>query len=96
MDPQIEIISEPGRYYVESAFTLSACIIGKKTIKKDNNVEKFYYVNDGTYGAFIEELLDIQHRIPNSLYRVSINCFLLIKFIILILISIKFEWTFNN
>lgn len=30
IDPSIEVISEPGRYYAESAFTLSACIIAKK------------------------------------------------------------------
>jgi ornithine decarboxylase len=44
----IEIIAEPGRYFVCSSHTLVTNIIGKKKIG-----DKFiYYLNDGIYGSF--------------------------------------------
>ncbi|KAF7993922.1 hypothetical protein HCN44_011191 [Aphidius gifuensis] len=69
VDPSIEIISEPGRYYVDTSFTLSARIIGKKIINQEKMKKKIYYINEGTYGSFIEELLDLRQRIPISLYN---------------------------
>ncbi|KAG8346023.1 Pyridoxal dependent decarboxylase pyridoxal binding domain [Trypanosoma vivax] len=55
----IEIIAEPGRYYVASALTLATSIIGKKTVrKKEGNPGAaseqsiMYYINDGLYGSF--------------------------------------------
>ncbi|XP_011314499.1 ornithine decarboxylase 2 [Fopius arisanus] len=69
VDPSIEIISEPGRYYVETAFTLAACVQGKKVVEEDGVVKQFYYVNDGTYGAFINELLGLRQQLPSSLYE---------------------------
>lgn len=69
VDPSIEIIGEPGRYYVESAFTLGACVQGKKLFEEGGTVKRFYYINDGTYGAFIEELLEIRQQLPTSLYE---------------------------
>ncbi|XP_015113487.1 ornithine decarboxylase [Diachasma alloeum] len=69
VDPSIKIISEPGRYYVESAFTLAAYVQGKKLVEEGGTVKRFYYINDGTYGAFIEELLDIRQQLPTSLYE---------------------------
>jgi len=44
----VEIIAEPGRYFVCSSHTLVTNVIGKKKIG-----EKFiYYLNDGIYGSF--------------------------------------------
>ena len=44
----IQIIAEPGRYFVCSSHTLVTNIIGKK-----KNGDKFvYYLNDGIYGSF--------------------------------------------
>lgn len=52
-EKEIEIIAEPGRYFVTSACTLFALIIGKK-IGFNKNGEKciMYYINDGVYGSF--------------------------------------------
>lgn len=52
-EQEIEVIAEPGRYFVTSACTLFALIIGKK-IGTNQNGEKciMYYINDGVYGSF--------------------------------------------
>ncbi|XP_029913185.1 ornithine decarboxylase-like [Myripristis murdjan] len=58
----VQIIAEPGRYYVESAFTLAVNVIAKKVIMEEaaehNRSEEgvpdrvmMYYVNDGVYGS---------------------------------------------
>ncbi|XP_051153629.1 ornithine decarboxylase 1-like [Leptopilina boulardi] len=67
IDPSIKIISEPGRYYVTAAFTAVAHLIGKKIIQSGNDEMKMYYVNDGTFGSFIEEMLNLKQRYPISL-----------------------------
>ncbi|KAM3936661.1 ornithine decarboxylase-like [Leptodactylus fuscus] len=53
----VEIISEPGRYFVASAFTAALNIIGKKDEnvtdilgKQDRKIS--YYLNDGIFGTF--------------------------------------------
>ncbi|WAR22749.1 DCOR-like protein [Mya arenaria] len=63
----VEIISEPGRYFVASAFTLGVNIIAKRVVSRDQQGENgelidqpslseepaiMYYVNDGVYGSF--------------------------------------------
>ncbi|XP_043470239.1 ornithine decarboxylase 1-like [Leptopilina heterotoma] len=67
IDPSIKIISEPGRYYVTAAFVAVAHLFGKKTVIRDNEEVKMYYINDGTFGSFIEELLMMKARHPISL-----------------------------
>lgn len=63
----VKIISEPGSYYVSSAFTLAVNIIAKKVVENDkfpSGVEKtgsdepafMYYMNDGVYGSFASKL----------------------------------------
>ncbi|KAE8624619.1 hypothetical protein XENTR_v10006006 [Xenopus tropicalis] len=56
---EVEIISEPGRYYVESAFTVALNIITKKEVYEKgadgNSRRKFSYIlNDGVYGTFLD------------------------------------------
>jgi len=47
-DESIQIIAEPGRYFVCSSHTLVTNVIGKKKVD-----DKFvYYLNDGIYGSF--------------------------------------------
>ncbi|XP_063807324.1 antizyme inhibitor 2-like [Pseudophryne corroboree] len=58
----VEIIAEPGRYYVCSAFTLAANIITKKEeyVKEaDGKVRRqlAYYLNDGLYGSFLNTFI---------------------------------------
>jgi diaminopimelate decarboxylase len=49
----INIIAEPGRYFVGSSHTLVANIIGKKeAVTVDGTKKLKYYLNDGVYGSF--------------------------------------------
>ncbi|XP_045127465.1 ornithine decarboxylase-like [Portunus trituberculatus] len=50
----VEIIAEPGRYVVASAFTLATSIIAKREVNDANgSLESImYYINDGVYGSF--------------------------------------------
>ncbi|XP_069051538.1 ornithine decarboxylase-like [Lepisosteus oculatus] len=53
----VEVISEPGRYYVTSAFTLAANVTGKKEVSPSpesarEEKKMFYYINDGFHGSF--------------------------------------------
>ncbi|PKU42921.1 ornithine decarboxylase [Limosa lapponica baueri] len=73
-DSGINIIAEPGRYYVASAFTLAVNIIAKKIVLKEqtgsddeddaNDKTLMYYVNDGVYGSFNCILYDHAHVKP--------------------------------
>jgi ornithine decarboxylase len=49
----VRLISEPGRYMVNSSQTLAATVIGKRLTEMENGSKQFrYYVNDGLYGSF--------------------------------------------
>lgn len=67
--PQINIIAEPGRYYVSSAFTIACNIIARRTIENPVTGETSYmvYVNDGLYGNFSSIMFDHQHPIAKVL-----------------------------
>lgn len=53
--PQLKIFSEPGRYFVESAFTLVASIHSRKVTKDaDGSIQDvMYYLNEGVYSNFL-------------------------------------------
>ncbi|KAM6965880.1 ornithine decarboxylase-like [Tautogolabrus adspersus] len=70
----VQIIAEPGRYYVESAFTLAASVIARRVITDDveelcngeeNNPDKvmMYYLNDGVYGSLSCLINDAAHSV---------------------------------
>uniref|UniRef100_UPI00358F1A34 ornithine decarboxylase-like isoform X2 n=1 Tax=Myxine glutinosa TaxID=7769 RepID=UPI00358F1A34 len=48
----IHMIAEPGRYYVQSAITLAANIIAKKSETTDGKCSFMYFLNDGIYSSF--------------------------------------------
>lgn len=49
----VELIAEPGRYFVKSSHVLAVNVIGKKkTVNDDGSARLNYYVNDGLYGSF--------------------------------------------
>ncbi|MGH0167473.1 UNVERIFIED_CONTAM: hypothetical protein FKN15_052914, partial [Acipenser sinensis] len=58
----VNIIAEPGRYYVASAFTLAVNIIGKKCLPWNKDTFRGeecaksvkYYINDGGFGSFAD------------------------------------------
>lgn len=66
-EESINIIAEPGRYFVASAFTIGVNVIAKRVVTRDKKGEYgepmehssssdepsvMYYVNDGVYGSF--------------------------------------------
>ncbi|XP_061424903.1 antizyme inhibitor 2-like [Lethenteron reissneri] len=53
----VNIIGEPGRYYVKSALTLAANVIAKKSFvnplaDSEGQPAHMYYINDGNFGSF--------------------------------------------
>lgn len=62
---KVQIIAEPGRYYVASAFTLATNIIARRTIQEEDGTNgEMYYLNDGVYGSFNCIIFD--HAIVNA------------------------------
>ncbi|KAH3847749.1 ornithine decarboxylase-like isoform X2 [Dreissena polymorpha] len=59
-EESVEVIAEPGRYMVASAFTLAVNVISKRIEARGQHGEKgeitdpvvMYYVSDGIYGSF--------------------------------------------
>jgi ornithine decarboxylase len=66
----VDIIAEPGRYYVAKSHTLAVNIFGKKlkTIK-NNEKNHMYYVNDGVYGSFNCVVNDHAKVKPNRIQK---------------------------
>ncbi|RLM87680.1 hypothetical protein C2845_PM04G23030 [Panicum miliaceum] len=56
--PCVEVIGEPGRYFAETAFTLAARVIGKRT----RGEVREYWIDDGLYGSLNCILMD--HYVP--------------------------------
>lgn len=53
--PSVDIIAEPGRYFVAASHTLAVNVFAKRTIQAETpeGAKKFlYYVNDGVYQSF--------------------------------------------
>lgn len=80
-DESIDVIAEPGRYFVASAFTLTVRINSRRVITKptacDGEEEKevptnfMYYVNDGVYGSF--NCLIFDHAVLSTPYVVRLS-----------------------
>ncbi|XP_031160670.2 ornithine decarboxylase-like [Sander lucioperca] len=82
LDCGVQIIAEPGRYYVESAFTLAANVFAKRVIFDEmdedsdggeNSPERtmMYYLNDGVYGSMSCVVNDPAHsNLEPYLHRV--------------------------
>ncbi|NXA33629.1 AZIN1 inhibitor, partial [Eudromia elegans] len=71
----VNVIAEPGCYYVSSAFTLAVNIIAKKTEgdklvpsgveqTRDDEPVFTYYINDGVYGSFASKLSEKLNTTP--------------------------------
>ncbi|KAL6849138.1 Ornithine decarboxylase [Amphichorda felina] len=65
----VDIIAEPGRYYVSSAFTIACNVIARRTVEDPTMDGKGYmvYVNDGVYGNFSSIMFDHQNPVPRIL-----------------------------
>jgi ornithine decarboxylase len=66
----IDIIAEPGRFYVATAFTIACNIIARRTVDDPSVQGTSYmaYINDGVYGNFSSIMFDHQHPVAKSLY----------------------------
>ncbi|KFB49771.1 AGAP012308-PA-like protein [Anopheles sinensis] len=66
----VEVIAEPGRYYVGSAVTLLSTIQGKKVIRAGDRIEQImYYINDGVFGTLFDwlslrQINDLERAVP--------------------------------
>ncbi|XP_024876048.1 ornithine decarboxylase 2-like [Temnothorax curvispinosus] len=69
LDPIIRVISEPGRYYVDSAFTLASYLHSKRIVHKNGKTMRMYYANVGTYNSFLDEIVGIKSRYPQILFE---------------------------
>lgn len=73
----IQIIGEPGRFYVERAFTLAVAIVARRRSGQEedglaptgDHSQRMYYVNDGVYGSFNCTLFDHAVVHPRTLMR---------------------------
>lgn len=61
-DESIEIIAEPGRYFVAAAYTLICKIHAKREVRSESGKldTVMYFLNDGVYGSFNCILYDHQ------------------------------------
>ncbi|KAI5611984.1 antizyme inhibitor 1 [Silurus asotus] len=77
----VEVIAEPGAYYVSAAFSLAVSIISKKTVAQDakqhdtlsgrNEPGFTYCLNDGVFGSFAYKLLEESVPVPTLLKEIS-------------------------
>ncbi|KAF4589629.1 ornithine decarboxylase [Ophiocordyceps camponoti-floridani] len=61
----VDVMAEPGRYYVSSAFTVACNVIARRTV--DNGKGYMVYINDGVYGNFSSIMFDHQQPVPRIL-----------------------------
>lgn len=73
----VQVIAQPGSFYVASAFTLAVSLIGKKVVARDwgslpqdglspnDEPEFLYYMNEGVYGSFGRKLLGSTIPVPS-------------------------------
>uniref|UniRef100_A0A672YJ00 ornithine decarboxylase n=1 Tax=Sphaeramia orbicularis TaxID=375764 RepID=A0A672YJ00_9TELE len=68
-DSGVQVIAEPGRYYVDSAFTLAVNVFAKKVVMDDvtrirdpeNDRVMMYYISDGVFGSLNCLMYDPAH-----------------------------------
>jgi len=58
-DIPVKFISEPGRFFVTSAYTLVTSVINKKVVKtEDKEKHIIYYLSESVYGSFNNTIFD--------------------------------------
>jgi len=64
--PEINVIAEPGRYFVAESHTLAVNVFAKRTVEDETEGKKFlYYINDGVYQSF--NCIFFDHVVPTPL-----------------------------
>jgi len=80
--PDLRIIAEPGRYYVDSGYSLATSVIARRVIWKDDlddqntqqsrtgtNPSYLYYLNEGFFGSFFDVQLFQYSAAPMLLHK---------------------------
>lgn len=68
---EIEVIAEPGRYFVAESHTLAVNIYAKRSVEHNGDKSFLYYINDGVYQSFNCILFDHYSPKPLILTRSS-------------------------
>lgn len=64
-DSGVDLIAEPGRFFVAQSHTLACNVFAKRTMENPDNEKQFlYYINDGVYQSFNCILFDHAHPTP--------------------------------
>lgn len=50
--PEVQLIAEPGRFFVAESHTLAVNVFAKRTMISEHGKEFLYYINDGVYQSF--------------------------------------------
>ncbi|XP_028254985.1 antizyme inhibitor 1b [Parambassis ranga] len=76
----VQVLAQPGSFYVTSAFNLAVNVIGKKVVipnwdslvqgENNEDTEFLYYMNEGVYGPFSRKLLGNSIAAPSVHKRV--------------------------
>jgi len=70
----VEIIAEPGRYFVAESHSLAVNVFAKRAIAaKENTREFLYYINDGVYQSFNCIFFDHAHPKPELFSKENRN-----------------------
>jgi ornithine decarboxylase len=63
--PDVDVIAEPGRYFVAESHTLATNIFAKRRMEGDDGSKFLYYTNDGVYQSF--NCIFFDHYVPKPL-----------------------------
>jgi len=61
----VEIIAEPGRYFVAQSHTLVVNVFAKRQVEDSGNHQFLYYINEGVYQSF--NCIFFDHAVPEPL-----------------------------
>lgn len=72
LEPDIRVISEPGRYFTGSAAKAAVRVNGKRTLNSQGGERNnWYFLNDGVHGSFHDHLVKVESRLPRLLLNAS-------------------------
>jgi len=72
--PEVQIIAEPGRYFVSQSHTLAVNVFAKRAIASSDSKSFLYYINDGVYQSF--NCIFFDHAMPKpEVFSQSTTCY---------------------
>lgn len=71
----MRVIAEPGRFYVDSAFTLACQVHSKREVRENGElISTMYYINEGAFASLAEVLYNKEMH-PVTLKSAEENLF---------------------